>query len=454
MLSVNLTTYRSILLVFVLFSFSALQAQENSPFSRYGLGDLYPQQTVAARGMGGTVAGFNNSQAINTANPASYGNIHIVTFDVGVSIDQRTLKSASPKQTYSSANFMPAYVLLGTPLSAAHGWGFSFGMRPLSRINYSIETRTRNSVDSLQTLYQGTGGLTQGFIGIGKTWGKPGETSFSLGFNTGMEFGRKEISTIINYVNDTVAYSKSNFTSTATYKGFFFNPGVMLGLKLSEKLDKITKVRETYMLNLGASATLKHNLTASLNSVVETFDYDANGAIIPIDTIKLQTSLPGKINMPLTYTAGFMLSKLLPAFNINKWAIGADYSAGQWNDYRYYGQADQVMNNWMLHAGGEFTPDPFALGLFNRATYRAGFYTGKDYINADGNEYNVKAFTLGMGFALKKFRGQYDHQFTMINTAIEFGKRGDTKNNVTENFFKFSVGFSLSDIWFIKRKYD
>ena len=82
-----------------------------------------------------------------------------------------------------------------------------------------------------------------------------------------------------------------------------------------------------------------------------------------------------------------------------------------------------------------------------------GYYTGKDYINADGNGYKVQAYTLGFSFNLRKFRS-YDQQFTKINTAIEFGKRGTGVNNVTENFFKFSVGLSLSDIWFIKRKYD
>jgi len=54
---------------------------------------------------------------------------------------------------------------------------------------------------------------------------------------------------------------------------------------------------------------------------------------------------------------------------------------------------------------------------------------------------------------LRRFRS-YDKQFTMMHTAIEFGKRGTGVNNVTENFFKFSLGLSLSDIWFIKRKYD
>ena len=62
------------------------------------------------------------------------------------------------------------------------------------------------------------------------------------------------------------------------------------------------------------------------------------------------------------------------------------------------------------------------------------------------------AVTLGMGVRLKVQR--YSNQQTMINLAAEIGKRGTNVNNVTENFFKLSLGLSLSDLWFQKRKYD
>jgi len=39
-----------------------LWAQENSPFSRYGMGDIYPAQTIAARGMGGVGVASDNGQ--------------------------------------------------------------------------------------------------------------------------------------------------------------------------------------------------------------------------------------------------------------------------------------------------------------------------------------------------------------------------------------------------------
>src|SRR5215211_3302994 len=86
-----------------LLSFSHLFAQENSPFSRYGLGDIYPSQSIVTRGMGSVSAAYINEQALNTVNPASYSALRFVnvyggsnggyvTYDFGLSVDARTLR--------------------------------------------------------------------------------------------------------------------------------------------------------------------------------------------------------------------------------------------------------------------------------------------------------------------------------------------------------------------------
>src|ERR1041385_6945202 len=103
-------------LVFLFFSLISV-AQENSPFSRYGLGDLYPQQHIVSRGMGGLAAAYADPQAINTINPASYGYIGLVTYDFSLSIDDRTLRSATPVNKYNSTNLLPSYLLLGLPVN-------------------------------------------------------------------------------------------------------------------------------------------------------------------------------------------------------------------------------------------------------------------------------------------------------------------------------------------------
>src|SRR5215208_3478647 len=60
----------------VLFSsFSTFSiAQDNSPYSRYGLGDVVPSSSVTTRGMAGISAGYSDFTSVNFNNPASYSN--------------------------------------------------------------------------------------------------------------------------------------------------------------------------------------------------------------------------------------------------------------------------------------------------------------------------------------------------------------------------------------------
>jgi hypothetical protein len=62
--------------------------------------------------------------------------------------------------------------------------------------------------------------------------------------------------------------------------------------------------------------------------------------------------------------------------------------------------------------------------------------------------------TLGMGLPLRNFSRQSQYQATVINLAFEFVKRGNNDNLLKENLFRVSAGFSLSDLWFIRRKYE
>jgi hypothetical protein len=86
--------------------------------------------------------------------------------------------------------------------------------------------------------------------------------------------------------------------------------------------------------------------------------------------------------------------------------------------------------------------------------YRVGFLYGKDYIKVD-KDLPVWGFTAGASFPMRK--AAYTNQYSMINLGLEFGQRGNKQNldlGVRESFFRFSVGLSLSDLWFVKRKYD
>ncbi len=451
----KIISYSAAFSSFFLLFYSA-SAQENSPYSRYGIGDLYPTQTIAARGLAGMTAAYSDGNTLNSDNPASYSNLPsykglnggFFTFDIGVSIDTRTLHNANPVLKYNSVNFIPSYILVGFPINKKH-LGLVAGLKPLSRINYNIESFGRGA-DSLHTIYNGSGGLNQAFVGIGKRWG-----GFSIGVNGGYLFGRKEISTDILLINDSIGYHNGRVASTGNFNSLFANAGLQWNIKLSEKKDSATKLNSTYALTIGAAGTLKQKLDITSNVLNETYFYNADGAVLPYDTVKYQTNPKDKATLPATFNVGVMLTNQLGTkeVSVNKWMLGAELSAGNWgNDYRYNGLKDQVVNNWLFRLGGAITPSLTSMGLFSRSTYRLGFYTGKDYIDADGNGLKTTAVTLGMGIHLKGQR--YSNQSTLINLAAEIGKRGTNVNNVTENFFKISAGLSLSDLWFQKRKYD
>ena len=83
---------------------NAVSAQENSPYSRFGLGDKTPNTNILNRGMGGVASGFVSPSTINYTNPASYGFFQStkefnskrmlngrMVFDVGADITGRNL---------------------------------------------------------------------------------------------------------------------------------------------------------------------------------------------------------------------------------------------------------------------------------------------------------------------------------------------------------------------------
>lgn len=430
------------LVIFLLSVTFYATAQENSPFSRYGLGDVYPSQNIINRAMGSIGSTYANGQSINLSNPAAYSELKIVTYDIGISLDTRSLRSTDVGQKYNSVNLTPAYVSLGMPLSKNHNWGMAFGLKPISKVSYSIEQSKRLPADSMHYLYEGDGGLYQAFIGIGKRWG-----GLRLGINTGFMFGRKENNTITTLINDTVFAYKSNSQTLTTFNKIFFNAGMQYDAKLSK----------TNTLRFGIAGNLKQKLNALQQANRETFNYDANGSIVKVDSIDQPAELKGTIQLPVSYSAGISLNSSVTdqaGYRIEKSLIAVEYESTKWSDYRFFGQPDKLINSWQFKLGGQFTPNPLSIkSYWDRATYRAGIYYGKEAVNADGNELPVYAVTLGTGFPVRKWRS-FDDQYTIINTAIEVGKRGNKNNNITENFFRFSFGLNLSDIWFKKRRYD
>jgi hypothetical protein len=260
-------------------------AQENSPYSRYGIGDLVPNQNIVNRGMGGISIAYTDFGLIgaplnvNMVNPASLGalsntrSFSNTIFDVGAEVDFRTLKSSTTSDKYASRNLDMSYLQVAFPISTKKmekkglGWGLAFGLRPISRINYKIEEFRRDpNVDSINTLYEGTGGLSQINLstGIKKIGQGKHKNEFSFGISSGLTFGNKDISTKTAILNDSVQFYKADFELNSRFRGLFLNLGLQYALHLNN----------AGTLRLGAYANLQQELTAKQNVINQTFDYD------------------------------------------------------------------------------------------------------------------------------------------------------------------------------------
>ena len=132
-----------------------------------------------------------------------------------------------------------------------------------------------------------------------------------------------------------------------------------------------------------------------------------------------------------------------------------DYAVQNWADYRYYGTADFMRNSWQVRTGAQLIPNATGKSesYWAGIVYRAGFYFAKEPYTVMG-DLNTYGITLGAGLPIRKFSFAEYNRNNIVNLGIEFGQRGNRSSPLRENFFRLTAGFSLSDIWFIKRKYD
>ncbi|MEP6952173.1 MAG: hypothetical protein ABI863_22975 [Ginsengibacter sp.] len=415
-------------------------AQENSPYSRYGVGNILPSGNIQNRAMGGISAGFSDPFTINTVNPATYSNLLFTTLDVGVEYDGRTIKSENPFGTFKSKNAIISYLQFGFPLLNGNkkaikkqtAWGITFGLRPISRINYKISSSSQIGTDSSTTLYEGNGGINEAFVGTALRI-----KNFSIGFNSGYLFGSKDYNSRLGITNDSADYFYSaNYQTRTRFGGVFLNAGIQYRIK----------IKGGY-LRLGAYGDLQQQYGATKDEVRETFSYNTStGNPDKIDSIFENNGQKGKVQLPSTIGAGFTIEK-------EHILVGADFETTNWDSYRFFGGKDLVKNSWLGKFGIQYFPSPNGSSkYFNNVRFRAGVSYGNDYVAID-NKLPVYTITLGGTFPLKLRHSFYDNQYSFMNLGFEYGNRGNNSNAIKENIFRVLVGFSLSDVWFRRQKY-
>jgi len=401
--------------------------KENAPYSRYGLGELVNSSNTLLRGMGYTSVAYSSTTAVNPDNPATYANLKLTTYEAGLTGATRTITAGGTNYTSGSASL--AYLSIGIPVGK-YG-GLAFGLRPQTRVYYhNSDTVAANPSEYWSYKhtedYSGDGGLNYAYLGAAGKY-----NGFSLGFNVGYMFGTiRNSASLVNI--DTVRALNSEFSRFTRYGGVYWQGGAQYEAKLNRKMT----------LRLGATAQISQTLHGYRDEYQTS--YVVYSGATQTDTASNTQETAGKMTLPLTYTLGANLGG-------DRWNVGVQYSNTNWSQYRNYGAADSTIidHTSRVSFGGEYTPNPGSIYKYlPRVTYRLGFYYGTDYVYLRNTKLNYYAVTAG---ASLPFRRSTDR----VHIAAEYGSRGTTTNNlIKENFFKFTLGISLNDKWFIKRKYD
>jgi hypothetical protein len=461
-----LTLRRYIITTILIALISPAFSQDNSPYTRYGIGDIVPSTNINSRGMGGISAAYTDPYGltINFNNPASYSGFQFqpmakskrkletgrAVLDVGMNYDSRTLQEPNNPLKFGTSNFLFSHVQVGMPLTQR--LGMSFGIRPVTRISYKIAKFERlydpifsTPIDSAYTQYEGEGGSYLVSAGAGYKLVKSEKTNLSVGFSAGYLFGKKDNSTRRTLLNDTIEYYRANYQTKTVFGNWFFNAGLQYRTQLNKKMALLA----------GAYGNWENKLNGTQNIIRETFVADPSLGNVQLDSVSVVNDIKGKIIYPASFTIGVAIEKA-PDLKEKKggWLLGVDFQQTSWDKYKFYGKADSVQNKWELKVGGEIRPFP-GKNYFSNVVYRAGFTIGPDYIKVK-EKLPQFGLSFGLGLPLANQAQRYGGfgQATIINLSFEYIKRGNNDNLLKENLFRVSFGLSLSDLWFIKKKYD
>lgn len=397
--------------------------KENSPYSRYAIGEQRSGLNVALKGMASISTAHAGKFQVNTDNPASYASLLLTTYEAGGEGSTRTV--IANNQSYGTGTATLSYLTIGIPLG--NNFGMAIGLRPHTRVYYRMsDSLDLPGIGPSVKIFSGDGSTNYAFLGFA---GKRG--GFSAGFNLGYLFGTVRHSSIFQKQYDTVNAYNTDFSNFTKIGGIYWKAGVMYETRIKKEMD----------FRVGGTLTLGQNVNAWKDEFGSTWHIVSGTTVI--DTAIRSENVRGKIKLPMSYSLGAEL------FSAEKWATGLDFSAGNWSQFRSFGQADSVDNAFKIAIGGEYTPNPSSLyNYLQRVTYRLGFYYGTDYVKLGGQSLNYYAATVGMSLPFKRTPDR-------VHLALELGKRGsESKNALRENFMRFSIGMSLNDKWFVKRRYD
>ena len=415
----------SICLLFSLAIFA--QESTSSPYSFYGIGDIKFKGSVENRSMG-SISVLPDSIHINIQNPAQLACLKFTGLALGGTY--ANTKSKTETQEAKARRTSLDYMIVGIPVGKV---GIGFGLIPYSSVGYKIGRTayvTNNNNDTIRSIisrYNGIGGVNKVFLGFGYRLTK----NINIGGDLQYNFGTIETNSL-QYQTDLQYGSREN--NVSDLRGVNFDLGITYQTKVNSKYSFFSSLAYT------PEAVLTSGNTRNIDIVLVT-----SSSVRPVETQNIGVA-DTKIKLPskLSFGSGFG--------QVKKWLVGGEISFIQNSvmSNRFTDINGATFENSVRYSlGGFFIPNYNSYSsYYKRMVYRGGLRYENTGLVIQDKSITDFAANIGLGMPL-------GGSFTNINIGLEIGRRGTKYYNlVEENYINISVGLSLSDKWFVKRKFD
>ncbi|MFD1293469.1 hypothetical protein ACFQ5N_06440 [Lutibacter holmesii] len=406
------------------------QINNTSVYSFFGIGDKNNSATTEQLSMGGVGVALSEVHRLNLSNPASNASLKFTSYTLGL-VSKNSKVSQKDDSQIASATYL-SYLAMG--FNIGKKGGLSFGILPNTSVGYNLLSINSDSDGNTEdtSYFKGEGGTSRVFLGFGYSPIK----GLNLGLQGDYIFG-KITNSILNKVDDATLATKYETVSNVA------------GFKLNAGFQYTTKINEFTQVYAGGNFILGNDIESKEKEYLYTVNPLSTS--IAKDTILSNTNYSNLKN-PIKSTIGIGVGR------DNKWYAGVDYSyqkASELEESIYETPNIKYSDYNRFSIGGFYTPKYNSiLSYWNRVTYRAGFYMEDSGLKVDGDktgenfeELGSFGISFGVGLPVGK------QQISNLNLGFEYGKRGETGNNlVQEDFFNFRMSISLGDKWFQKRQ--
>ncbi len=405
------------------------QTGTNSPYSRFGIGEIKNRNINSrSHGMGGLSNAIHSNKFVNPSNPASYAGFDSLSFlfNAGLEMNSSTYRTNTLTEKGSDASL--SYFSLGFPITKR--WKVAIGLLPYADVGYStIVSSETNELGRYNYAFTGDGGLNQLYFGNGFKI----SDKLSVGINLAYVFGRNISSTLL-YFPDSTLYVNTKTENRLLANDFIFDYGILYTHPINDK----------YTLRAGLTYGQKIKLSITEESLTRSLFGGENGGIEYIlDTISYTPERKSTFTLPHTIGLGLVFERN------NQWLVGLDANWQNWKDFRIGNQVDSLQNAWNITIGSEYTPRYTSISKYwSRVTYRMGIRYNQTYLNLYDESINEFGISFGLGLPLPR-------SLTTIDLSLEVGRGGTTaKNLIQETFVNFTLGVSIYERWFVKRRYN